>query len=204
MEIWRKIKYKNFSHFDVSNMGRIRSTDRVLHRKDGKKQNIKGRILKARTNNIEPHYFCELQCTVSGTILRKTVYVHKTVMEHFGKPPIKRKNKFQQYVEHIDGDYDNNHIDNLRWITWEQLYVKQMKNGRVECMDLYKHSSVWQKSQNKNIKVEMSEFPLPSNEREECIFCGKPTNYWHMKTNKPVCQGCAKIKLVVDIKSHEY
>jgi len=31
---------------------------------------------------------------------------------------------------------------------------------------------------------------------EKCFFCKEPTNTWHMPTNTPVCEGCAKVKEV--------
>jgi hypothetical protein len=34
---------------------------------------------------------------------------------------------------------------------------------------------------------------------EHCIFCYKPTPYWHAKTNNPVCQECSKTHKVGDI-----
>jgi len=27
---------------------------------------------------------------------------------------------------------------------------------------------------------------------EVCVFCRKPTKFWHVKTNNPVCRTCAK------------
>ena len=34
---------------------------------------------------------------------------------------------------------------------------------------------------------------------EHCIFCDKPTPYWHAKTNNPVCPKCSKTHKVGDI-----
>jgi len=145
-EYWLNLKYENFDHYQVSNFGRIRAVERDIINNAGKPQRIPSKMLKLRTNGIEPHLFCELYFTnFNGKKYRKTVYVHRVVMEHFGKKPIQTRTKYQQYVEHIDGDYNNNHINNLRWITWEQLYKKQLNNGRVERMDLYKDSPIWKK-----------------------------------------------------------
>jgi hypothetical protein len=146
-EVWKNIQYRGFDNYQVSNTGRIKNKGRVIVNAAGNYQRIPERELNPRTNKIEPHLFVELSNTVAGVKMRKTVYVHRVVMEHFGKAPIIRRDKYQQYVEHLDGDYSNNRIDNLRWITWGQLYRKQIKNGRVERMDLYKSSPIWQKSQ---------------------------------------------------------
>ena len=34
---------------------------------------------------------------------------------------------------------------------------------------------------------------------EHCLFCDKPTPYWHAKTNNPVCTECSKTHRVGDI-----
>lgn len=39
---------------------------------------------------------------------------------------------------------------------------------------------------------------------ENCIFCDKPTPFWNMKTNRPVCESCAKTYNKNDIKSAPY
>lgn len=31
---------------------------------------------------------------------------------------------------------------------------------------------------------------------EDCIFCKLPTDMWHLKTNKPICERCAKLNTV--------
>jgi len=36
---------------------------------------------------------------------------------------------------------------------------------------------------------------------EQCIFCGEGTRYWHRKTNKPVCESCAKTHKTGDIRT---
>lgn len=38
---------------------------------------------------------------------------------------------------------------------------------------------------------------------EHCFFCDKTTDYWHWRTNQPVCLDCAKIHRVSELpKSH--
>jgi len=36
-------------------------------------------------------------------------------------------------------------------------------------------------------------------EIEKCIFCGKPSLWWYIKSNTPVCKACAAIKNVKEI-----
>jgi hypothetical protein len=35
---------------------------------------------------------------------------------------------------------------------------------------------------------------------EECVFCGNDTGTWHIKSNTPICEKCAKIKSLEDLK----
>ena len=34
---------------------------------------------------------------------------------------------------------------------------------------------------------------------ENCVFCNKPTDTWHLDTNQPVCRDCANIHDVKEI-----
>jgi hypothetical protein len=42
------------------------------------------------------------------------------------------------------------------------------------------------------IKKEPKEMFLNTRVYEVCVFCREETMYWHVKTNTPVCQDCAK------------
>jgi len=77
------------------------------------------RILKTSINGNWYHHV-NLLCNKS----RKTHSVHKLVIEHFG--PIKPNVKF--VVNHIDNDRNNNHIDNLEWISIKENTLKGYGN----------------------------------------------------------------------------
>ena len=34
---------------------------------------------------------------------------------------------------------------------------------------------------------------------EKCVFCLKPTNTWHIRTNNPVCKECSKTHKVSEL-----
>ena len=36
---------------------------------------------------------------------------------------------------------------------------------------------------------------------ERCAFCKQPTRYWHMRTNNPVCEACAKKHRVGELRN---
>ena len=172
-EKWKDLADKFWGQFyEVSNLGQIRSKTREYQVDFIGKGSVRrkynrtheGKILKPRTNGIEKHLFCDLRNNNEGSPLSKSLYIHKAVMEAFSPAPKdiivrmkliektgyhKKSMHSFRYVEHIDGDYTNNRLDNLRWITALDLYRKQVKNGRKERMDLYKSSSVWKKSKSK-------------------------------------------------------
>jgi len=64
---------------------------------------------------------------------RKSVYVHRLVMDHFGPPETGKK----KFVHHLDTDERNNDIKNLTRATLEenvnaQKYFYKDKNGNIK------------------------------------------------------------------------
>ena len=35
---------------------------------------------------------------------------------------------------------------------------------------------------------------------EKCYFCDEPTRYWQTQSNTPVCESCAKVRTIQEIK----
>lgn len=114
-EIWKPIKgYEGF--YEVSNLGRVRSLDRLVIRhkhtvnREGKESHehmmkCKGNELKARVNNSGYLYVA-----LHRDGKEKTQRIHRLVAEAF----IDNPNNFPQ-VNHIDEDKLNNRSDNLEW-----------------------------------------------------------------------------------------
>ena len=76
-EIWKDIKgYEGL--YQVSNLGRVKSLGRIIIRTDGKKKNIKERILKPRLNSNG--YLC---VGFSNNAKVKPQYVHRLVAQTF-------------------------------------------------------------------------------------------------------------------------
>ena len=104
MEIWKDVKgYEGL--YQVSNMGNVRSLDRVLPNGDNSHMLYKGQILKQRIGRNG--YMRVLLCG-------KDYYTHRLVAEAF----IDNNNNLPQ-VNHKDEDKSNNHVDNLEWCTHE-------------------------------------------------------------------------------------
>lgn len=102
-EIWKNVTEQEFSNlYQVSNMGRVRSLDRI--RPDG--SFYKGRVLKPRLTGSRYYYV-----TLShGTNYQKRRYIHRLVALAFIENPM---NKPQ--VSHKDENCLNNCASNLEW-----------------------------------------------------------------------------------------
>ena len=115
-EIWKDVNHPIFKKFyEVSNLGRLKTKGRISTRGGDNNRYtywVSPRIVSVRRSKENPHLFCSLYAH-SVLLKNKTAYVHKMVAEAF----IKRPTKAHVYVSHIDGNYDNNMVSNLKWIT---------------------------------------------------------------------------------------
>lgn len=116
-EEWRTINSSN-GMYDVSNLGRVRSHDYVQYRSNGKVMcnfHLKGRIL-------QPFKTGKGYWTVFIND-RQRKKVHRLVAEAFLENP----NDLPE-VNHIDGNKDNNAVNNLEWVTTKQNIEHAVRN----------------------------------------------------------------------------
>ena len=106
MEEWKLIKnYEGL--YEVSNLGRIRSLDKLVKGRKGTEYIKKGKILK-QIKHVNG--YMKIGLTKDGK--RKTFLVHRLVAEAFISNP---ENK--PYIDHINTIKDDNRVENLRWAT---------------------------------------------------------------------------------------
>jgi hypothetical protein len=107
METWKAIPgYKGL--YEVSDLGQVRSSDRMSKSKGGSYRLQKGRIIKGGINS-RGYRICLLYPPEGK---RVTAYVHRLVLSVFiCDPDIKYE------TCHNDGDKLNNRLGNLRWDT---------------------------------------------------------------------------------------
>lgn len=106
-EIWKDIKgYEG--HYQVSNMGRIKSLKRTILKSNGRYDTKRERILKIQYNQRVDVYEVHLKLNK----VRKCHKVHRLVAQAFIPNP---ENKPE--VNHIDGKRENNCVENLEWST---------------------------------------------------------------------------------------
>lgn len=115
-ETWVPIAFEgvgNPPHYQVSNYGRLRSFQCT----DPNGVVIKGSVIQGyRSLNIRS----------DGKTLNR--YVHKLVAEHF----VERSKADQTYVIHLDHDKQNNHYQNLRWLTKDEMIAHNRNNPALK------------------------------------------------------------------------
>lgn len=122
-EIWKDIKgYEKL--YQISNIGRVKSLDRILKCRVKNKitHNRKrlGKILKPRINH--KGYICYVLCK-NGKC--KSYIAHRIVAIHF------LSNSYNKpEVNHKDGNKQNNKVSNLEWCTTQENVQHSFKIGK--------------------------------------------------------------------------
>jgi hypothetical protein len=108
-ELWRDVVgYEGI--YLISNLGNLKSIDRIIRTKDGICSFRKGRDITIRKNNFG---YYETRLYKNGK--KKSAFLHRIIAEAF----ISNPNDLPQ-VDHINGDKRDNRIYNLRWVTRSQ------------------------------------------------------------------------------------
>lgn len=102
--------------------GRIKSKSHSGIRKNGRRDNRKGRFLRA---SIDRYGYERIVISSRGG--RKTLLVHRLVATAF-IPNIDNK----PTVNHIDGDKRNNCLENLEWATYAEQKAHAIKTNLCE------------------------------------------------------------------------
>lgn len=119
-EEWRTAP--GYDDYEVSNLGRVRSRDRVRTSRWGANRKLPGRILLGTSDAYGRRFVCLRWRTNSP----RRVAVHRIVLAAFVGP-------CPQGMEgcHNDGDASNNHLDNLRYDTHQANVDDRHRHGTV-------------------------------------------------------------------------
>lgn len=105
-EIWKPIQNYE-SIYEVSNLGNVKSLDRIVKYKDGRQCFCKGKILKPSVD-INGYLYAVL----SKNGISTNVKIHRLVAQAF----IPNSESYP-FINHKDEDKTNNCADNLEWCT---------------------------------------------------------------------------------------
>ena len=108
-EVWRSFAYMGVDYsglYEVSDMGRVRSVDRVVMKGNGVPMTVRGRVLKP----IDREGY--VACTLSKVGEQQPAVVHRIVASVFVPGKMEGAE-----VCHCNGDRADNRAVNLRWDT---------------------------------------------------------------------------------------
>lgn len=127
-EVWKDVVgYEGC--YKVSNQGSVMTVARDFVRSNGRRHTVQERLLLQ--GNLRGYRVVDLK--VAGS--RKTVRVHRLVMESFvGKP-------YKEMVNHIDGNKSNNNVENLEWATRSENELHAYATGLKKSSDKHKAST---------------------------------------------------------------
>lgn len=123
-EIWKDVVgYEGL--YQVSNLGRVRSLDRVVNITGRGTRKLKGKLRKI---TLDSKGYPSVSLS-SGNCVDKGHRVHRLVCEAFIPNP---ENKL--YVDHINTVRTDNRVENLRWVTFDEnmhnpITMKKIKDN---------------------------------------------------------------------------
>jgi len=152
--VWKPVPIDDYSdYYLVSNDGRVKSLDREQVRFGNTKCKIRGETLSPLKNPETGYLTVRLQKNGKST----PRYVHRLVLKTFVGPPPSSNH----VTDHIDGNKENNSVENLRWVTNSE----NVSEGS-EYSDEFVAQIKWC---HKNLEVKLRDISKAFNIREETI-----------------------------------
>jgi hypothetical protein len=146
MEVWKDL-IEFGGVYQVSDLGRIKSLARYSNSKA--KRYIKEKMLKQSLNNRGKGYYYVCLADL------KNHYVHRLVAKAF------IKNEFNKpCINHIDGEPQNNRVENLEWCTHKENIQHAIQMGLTTFKeDVYKGENNPKAKLKKHDIIEIRSFP---------------------------------------------
>ena len=167
-EVWKDIpEYEGL--YQVSNLGRVRSVDRIIVKKNKATMLYKGKILKYYEDTKG-----RLSVSLSKNDKKKNIRVHIIVAETFiSKRPDKK------VICHINGNNQDNRLVNLRYDTQSEniidIYRQGKKHGKLSTDEVIEIRRLY--SNGEYTQTELAEKFNVSLGTIECVI-NRRTYYW--------------------------
>lgn len=118
-EVWKPVPELE-NYYLASNLGRIKSLDRVTLNKVGVKMTFKGRILSCKSFDKDGYELYKLFAPNVKPIRRGHIAIARTFLPNPEKFPI---------VNHKNGLKNDNRVENLEWCSESHNILHSIKNG---------------------------------------------------------------------------
>lgn len=142
-EVWKDIQgYEGL--YQVSNLGRVKSLERMIPYSKGMRR-IPEKIMK-QEKNTDGYWRLKL---VRGSE-KKNKKIHRLVAEAF-----LQNTEGKKCINHIDGDKNNNCVDNLEWVTHKENMEHAVEHELTIPWNLGKHYQ-WKKGHTEEAKQKIS------------------------------------------------
>lgn len=176
-EIWRDVAGYSEA-YQVSSMGRVRSTDRTINLTNGRQRHLIGHIIQPHGNGLG-----YLQVNLIDTDHKlHAMLVHKLVLDTF-MPLSTDESKTLSDVDHIDNDRANNALSNLRRVTHAGNLRKEhrMQQIRHACIAIDANGEVVLKAKSMT-------------EMAELLGLSQCTISAHVNSGKPLATGLKVVR----------
>ena len=152
--------------YQVSNLGRVKSINRVVYYNDGRKFNYSSKILKV---NINKRNYNNNIVHLYKNGIRKAIPVHRLVATSF----IVNNDNLPE-VNHIDGNRNNNKVENLEWSSRKDNMKHAFDNGLINNIGINHGNNIYAESQIIEVK-KLLLLKLPHKQIEEITGVKKGT-----------------------------
>jgi len=171
-EIWKPVaEFPNY--YEVSNLGRVRSKDRIIQTPSSSRTSCSHKPGKLLSPHVEFNSHSEVTLTIDGKSYSRQV--HRLVLEAFN--PITNSKKYQ--VKHIDFNWQNCRSSNLEWVDHidSKTYILQETSHTEDevIIDLHDNSRLTVSEWGSKLHVDPHSI-MEAIERRQS-FMGKPFAY---------------------------